>query len=227
MQQDFEAFNALMHSRHSCRGFKPAPVPQEVIERITLAASRVPTWCNAQPWQLHITRGTETDRFRTALQKAATTQAPQPDMAWPRRYEGVYKDRRRTCGFQLYDSVGIAKGDREGSAAQMMENYALFGAPHVAIVTSEDDLGPYGAMDCGGFIAAFTVAAQAAGVASIPQAAVAAFAPTVRAFFDIPAGRNILCAISFGYEDPDHPANGFRTERAGLGEIIHWHGSDT
>lgn len=224
MTEDFEAFNALMHSRHSCRAFKPDPVPQEVIERITIAASRVPTWCNAQPWQVHITRGSETDRFRAALHKAATTQAPEPDMAWPRRYEGVYKDRRRTCGFQLYDSVGIAKGDREGSTRQMMENYALFGAPHVAIVTSEDDLGPYGAMDCGGFIAAFTVAAQAAGVGSIPQAAITAFAPTVRAFFDIPEGRNILCAISFGYEDTGHPANGFRTERAALDEVIHWHG---
>jgi nitroreductase len=227
MNQDFETFNALMHRRHSCRGFKPDPVPQEVIEQIAIAAARVPTWCNAQPWQLHITRGAETDRFRAMLQEAAISEAPKPDLDWPLKYEGVYKERRRTCGFQLYDAVGVPKGDRKAGAKQMMENYALFGAPHVAIVTSEVDLGPYGAMDCGGFVAAFTVAAEAAGVATIPQAAVAAFAPTVRAFFDIPETRNILCAISFGYEDPDHPANGFRTDRADVQDVITWHGSET
>lgn len=223
MTEDFQAFNALMHRRHSCRGFKPDPVPQEVIENITVAASRVPTWCNAQPWQLHITRGAQTDRFRKVIQHAATSQSAQPDLEWPLKYEGVYKDRRRTCGFQLYDAVGVERGDRAASGKQMMQNYALFGAPHVAIVTSESDLGPYGAMDCGGFVAAFTVAAEAAGVASIAQAAIAAFAPTVRDFFDIPQNRNILCAISFGYEDPDHPANGFRTERADVQDVITWY----
>lgn len=224
MTEDFEAFNALMHRRHSCRGFKSDPVPKEVIERITMAAARVPTWCNSQPWHLHITRGAETDTLRNALLVAATNGAPQPDMEWPLRYEGVYKDRRRTCGLQLYDAVGVERGDRVASGRQMMENYALFGAPHTAIVTTEADLGPYGALDCGGFIAAFTVAAEAAGIATIAQAAVAAFAPTLRNHFDIPDHRTILCAISFGYEDTDHPANSFRTERAPLDEVIEWHG---
>jgi nitroreductase len=223
MTEDFETFNALMHRRHSCRGFKPDPVPQEVIEKITIAASRVPTWCNAQPWRIHVTCGAETDRFRAMLQEAAAGSVSPPDLAWPTKYDGVYKDRRRRCGFQLYDAVGAAKGDRVATAKQMKRNYALFDAPHVAIVTSEVDLGPYGAMDSGGFIAAFTIAAEAAGVASIPQAAITGFLPTVRAFFDIPETRHILCAISFGYEDTDHPANSFRTERADVDDVITWH----
>ena len=118
--------------------------------------------------------------------------------------------------------MGVEKGDRVGSAKQSAENFRLFGAPHVAIVTSERDLGPYGAMDCGGFITAFTLAAEALGVATIPQAAVAAYAPMIREHFKVPDNRMILCAISFGYEDSDHPANGFRTERAPLDEVIEW-----
>jgi len=222
MTDEFNAFNALMHRRHSCRGFRPDPVPRAVIEKITTAASRVPNWCNSQPWRLIITEAEQTDRFRDTITKAASTLPPVPDMAWPVQYTGVYQDRRRTCGLQLYDAVGVTRGDRAASGKQMMENYRLFGAPHVAIVTTEADLGPYGAMDCGGFVAAFTVAAEAAGVASIAQAAIAAYAPTVRTFFDIPKNRQILCAISFGYEDQDHPANGFRTERADLSEVIDW-----
>ena len=116
----------------------------------------------------------------------------------------------------------MEKGDRAGSARQMMENFNLFGAPHCAILSSPKELGSYGAMDCGGFVSAFTIAAQAAGVASIAQAAVASFAPMLHEMLEIPEDRLILCAISFGYADKDHPANGFRTSRAGLEEFADW-----
>ena len=77
-------------------------------------------------------------------------------------------------------------------------------------------------MDCGGFVTAFTLAAQALGIASVPQAAIAPYAPFIRDHFDLTGDRMILCAISFGYADEDHPANAFRTTRAPLGEILDW-----
>lgn len=208
--------------RFSCRAFRPDPVPDATITAIVQGAQRAPSWCNAQPWQLTITRGEATERFRTALYEAAETTAPAPDLPWPDGYPGVYGDRRRACGFQLYDAVGIDKGDRAASAAQMMENYRLFGAPHVAIVTAPRALGPYGAMDTGGFVTAFCLAATTQGVATIPQAAIAAQAPFVRRHFDIAEDRMILCAISFGYADDTHPANSFRTDRAAPADVIDW-----
>ncbi|MEM6759972.1 MAG: nitroreductase [Pseudomonadota bacterium] len=208
--------------RFSCRAFLPHPVADEVITQIVEAAQKAPSWCNAQPWQLIITRGAATESFRQALYEAAESTAPAPDMPWPEGYPGVYGDRRRACGFQLYDAVGIEKGDRVASAQQMMENYRLFGAPHVAIVTAPRALGPYGAMDTGGFVTAFCLAATARGIATIPQAAIAAQAPFVREHFDIAQDRMILCAISFGYADTKHAANSFRTGRAAAGDVIDW-----
>ena len=208
--------------RFSCRAFRPDPVPDATITAIVQSAQRAPSWCNVQPWQLTITRGEATKRFRTALYEAAETTAPAPDLPWPDGYPGVYGDRRRACGFQLYDAVGIDKGDRAASAAQMMENYRLFGAPHVAIITAPLALGPYGAMDTGGFVTAFCLAATTHGVATIPQAAIAAQAPCVRAHFDIAEDRMILCAISFGYAEDTHPANSFRTDRAAPADVIDW-----
>ena len=143
-------------------------------------------------------------------------------MEWPKGYPGVYGERRRACGWQLYDAVGIVKGDRDASAQQMMENYRLFGAPHVAILHSPTDLGAYGAMDCGGFVSMFCLAAQAMGIATIPQAAIAAQAPFVRDWFQIEKDRTILCAISFGYADMDHPINAFRTDREDVQNVIEW-----
>jgi nitroreductase len=216
------ALNALLDGRFSCRAFLPDPVAQDTVNAIVTTAQKVPSWCNAQPWQLIVTAGPETDRFREALYAAASSTPAAPDMDWPKGYPGVYGERRRACGFQLYDAVGVTKGDRAAAAAQMMENYHLFGAPHVAIVTSPDDLGAYGAMDSGGFVTAFCLAAQAHGIATIAQAAIAAQAPFVRHFFDIPKDRLILCAISFGYADEGHPANSFRTDRASVTDVVDW-----
>lgn len=36
----------------------------------------------------------------------------QSDIPFPTQYAGDYRDRRRACGLQLYDSVGIEKGIR-------------------------------------------------------------------------------------------------------------------
>ena len=60
-------------------------------------------------------------------------------------------------------------------------------------------------------------------MATIPQAAIAFYADTVKAHFQIPEDRLVLAAISFGYRDDAHPANQFRTERAPLSEIVDWH----
>ncbi len=218
-----DALNALLADRFSCRAFRTDLVPREQIEQIVASAARVPSWCNAQPWQVVITSGAETDQFRVALQHEASHVAPAPDLPFPTGYSGVYQERRRACGWALYKAVGIEKGDRRASAQQMMENYALFGAPHCAILSSPAELGPYGAMDCGGFVTAFSLAAQALGVACIPQAAVAAHGAFLHRYFGISEDRLILCAISFGYADMDHPANAFRTERAALDEVIDWH----
>lgn len=213
----------LLAARYSCRAFRPDPVPRQVVERIVAVSRRVPSWCNAQPWKLAITATPEaTDAFRARLAAALADEAPGLDLEGPSAYSGVYAERRRTCGWALYDAVGVTRGDRAASGAQMRRNYDLFDAPHVAIVSSPRELAGYGAMDCGGFVTGFTLAARALGVDTIAQAAIASYADAVRDHFAIPEDRMILCAISFGYADDTHPANAFRTERAALSEIIDW-----
>jgi len=61
---------------------------------------------------------------------------------------------------------------------------------------------------------------RALGVASVVQASVTGYAPIIRSHFGIPENRLIQTAISFGYEDKDHPANSFRTKRATIGDVV-------
>ncbi len=222
MQGELDAFEALLKQRYSCRGFLARPVERATIERLLEVAQRTPSWCNAQPWQVHITSGAATERFRAALLAYAASHQAEPDYPFPREYRGVYLERRRECGFQLYEAVGVARGDRAASARQAMENFRLFGAPHALVVTTEEALGVYGVLDCGAWVNNFMLAAAAAGVACIAQAALAAHPKLLREFFSIGEERRIVCGMSFGYEDAGHPANQFRTSRATKEEVATW-----
>lgn len=216
------AFENLLNARYSCRAFLPQPVDTAIIQRILEIAQRTPSWCNSQPWQALITRGAGTERFRQAIFDYAGARTPQPDFAFPREYRGVYLERRRECGFQLYASVGIARGDRAASARQTLENYRLFGAPHAMIVTTDEALGVYGVLDCGAWVNNFMLAARSLGVASIAQAALGAQPQFVRAHFGLPEDRLVVCGMSFGYENAAHPVNRFRTSRAAIDTVVTW-----
>ncbi len=223
MTTETDTFDRLLADRWSCRAFLAQAVERPTIERILALAQRTASWCNAQPWQVIVTSRAATERFRAAmLRVAAAGEPPQPDFPFPREYPGEYQLRRRACGFQLYDSVGIAHGDRQASARQTLENYRLFGAPHVAIVTTPEALGVYGAIDCGAYVSNFMLAARSLGVAAIAQAALASWPDPVRAHFKLPDERRVVCGISFGYADGAHPVNRYRTDRAAIEEVVTW-----
>lgn len=212
------AFDRLLTARHSCRGFTPDPAPRAVVRRIVDMARKTPSSCNSQPWRIVVVGGAAIEAFRVALSDHVRVASPSPDFPDP-EYRGAAQDRRRVCGYQLYEAVGVERSDREGRARQAAENFRFFGAPHVAIVTTETALGVSGAADCGAFVGNFMLAAQSLGLGSVAQGALAMYAGFIRSYLNIPDGQSVVCGISFGYEDVGHPANGFRTERASVDEI--------
>lgn len=219
-----EMLDELAATRWSCRAFRPDPVDEAVIDGILRTAARTPSWCNTQPWHVDLTYPDATARLAKAVRaRVEGGVEPAPDLPFPERYEGVYAERRRRSGWQLYESLGIEKGDRVASGRQMLRNFDFFDAPHVAIITTDRTLGLYGAVDCGLFVQSFLLAAHSRGVAAVPQAALASQAPVLREFLGLPGDRAVLLGISFGYADVGHPANACRTERQDLAELIDRH----
>ncbi|KZF14537.1 nitroreductase [Rhodococcus sp. EPR-134] len=217
-----EVLDAILQDRRSCRAFRPEPVPAHIVERILEMAQKSPSWCNTQPWHATITSKNATERFRRGLVQHVRSGPHQPDFPFPHAYEGEYRARRRHCAAQLYGALGIEPGDRVASVGQAMKNFEFFGAPHVAVITTEDALGVYGAVDCGLYVGTFLLAAESLGVACIPQAALAGYAEFIREFLGLDNNRKIVCAISFGYADEDHPANGFQTTREPVANAASW-----
>ena len=210
----------LLNERYSVRAFLPKPVPRETIEHILKVAQRTASWCNSQPWQVVIASGEARERFRKLIYSEAASGTPEnSDYPFPREYLGVYLERRRESGFQLYNTLGIQRGDKMAYAKQALENYNFFGAPHVAIIHTTEPLGVYGAVDCGAFVSNFMLAAQALGLGSIAQAALARHSGLIRRHFNLGEDRRVVCGISFGYADHARKVNGYRTSRAALADV--------
>lgn len=217
------AFDDLLATRYSCRAYRDDQVPAETITEILTTAQRTASWCNSQSWKVAVTSGAGTERLRNAVYTAASTGvADAADIAFPREYRNEHRDRRRASGFQLYDAMDIARDDHGRRQAQMLENFRFFGAPHVAIIHSDEALGAYGAVDCGGYVANFLTAAAAHGVGTVAQAALALYPTVLRRELGLGEDRTIVCGIAFGYPDVDHPINGYRTDRAPLTEVVDW-----
>lgn len=220
---DFEVIDQLLTRRRSCRGYLDQEVPRATIEQILTAAQRTASWCNTQPWEIVVVSGqAKAELSKVLIESVIATfgQPAQPDFGFPERYDGVYDTRRKEVGWQLYDAVGVERGDREASAMQMLRNFEFFGAPHVAVVTTEADLGVYGAIDCGLYVNSFLLAAQALGVGTCAQAALAQVAPALRSHLELPEHRKIVCGIAFGFPDPDHPTAQFTSHRAPLDTAV-------
>ena len=111
----------LLNERYSVRAFLPQPVPRETIDHVLTIAQRTASWCNSQPWQVLIASGEAKERFRKLIyQEAASGAEDGHDFPPPREYLGVYLERRRESGFQLYNTLGIARGDKMAYAKQAL-----------------------------------------------------------------------------------------------------------
>jgi nitroreductase len=219
----FATLASLLDSRSTCRAFRPEQVPAETVRDLLATAQRTASWCNTQPWQVEVVSGDALTSLREAL-VAHVLSAPQtPDLPWPTSYPDVYGDRRRECGFQLYDAIGIAREDKEARLVQMLRNFEFFGAPHVAIVHTPAELGPYGAVDAGLWLQSFLLGAEALGLGAAPQAALASYGGFFRERFGLGEDRLVVFGVSFGLPDDTAPVNAFRTTRADYSEAVRFH----
>ena len=212
--------HAVLARRHSVRGFAPTPVPAPTLEAIFAAAQQAPSWCNVQPWRVTVTHPPRTAALAQAMQQAARTSLPHPDVAFPMTYPEPYDAHRKVCGGALYRAMGVARDDKAGRYDAWLRNYAFFDAPHLAVVACDRRLGPYAFVDVGVWLGLLLAAATAAGVATCAMASVAAYPDVLRAELALPADETILLGVALGYADDQVAANTARTDRSPLGANV-------
>jgi nitroreductase len=177
------------------------------------AAQSAPSWCNVQPWRVVVTEPPLTGVLAGELQAVAKTQLPQAELAFPLDYPSPYKEHRVACGVALYQAMGIARDDKARRYDAWLRNYALFDAPHVAVVACDRRLGAYAYVDVGVWLGYVLTAAAALGIDTCPMASVAAYPKALRARLPIADTDLVLFGIVFGHADEEAPANATRTTR--------------
>jgi nitroreductase len=206
--------------RSSKRAYKPEPVPRATLERMFEAAQKAPSWCNTQPWRVAITEPPVTGELATTLQAAARSGFPQPEIPFPVEYPSPYKENRIACGAALYRAMGVAREDKAGRYDAWLRNYALFDAPHVAVVSCDRRLGPYAYVDVGVWLGYVLTAATALGLDTCAMASVAAYPAPLRARLAIAETDVVLFGLVIGYADEEAPANTCRTTRDGVAKNV-------
>lgn len=201
--------------RRTTRGFKPDPVPDEVLRDILEVARHAPSNSNTQPWHLAVVSGEARDRLEQAI-FAEIKAGNKPNPEWPSGgvgLNGVYKQRQYDCAYSYYDSMGIARDDKKSRQALLMKNWQFFGAPHAAFLSMPKTMHRANAVDLGIFLQTLMLLFVERGIASCPQGALAAYPDPVRRIAEIPEDNAIMCGLSFGYPDVDAQINQAKMDR--------------
>ncbi len=224
MTEQARIFDEIVTSRRSLRAFLPQSVDRGVLEAVFTVAQRAPSNCNTQPWVVHVASGEVLQQLRDEMPERFMSGQFSMDFPYDGNYDGVYKERQYGAAQALYDSVTISRDDKAGRHEQFMRNFVFFDAPHAAFMFLPEPFGLREAADLGMYAQNLMLAMTAHGLGSCPQTALSFQADFIRETLGVDASNKLLFGISFGYPDPDAPANSCLTDRASLADSVTFHG---
>jgi nitroreductase len=233
-------FSALAARRRSTRAFRADPIPRDIIDRVLNDANQAPSWSNTQPYKIALAEGEVRDRIASALTarfdaglaiqsgsgigklKALVTQhdgLPDGDFDTRITYPEALLPARRATGFGLYQLLGIGRDDLTARNAQMRRNFHFFDAPVALFIFVHGGLREFSVLDAGVWLQTLMLSAEANGLATCAQGALATWAGPVRAEFDVPQDYKLICGAALGYA-ADAVVNTFNPGRARVCERL-------
>jgi nitroreductase len=223
MTEKASIFDDVVAARHSLRAFLPQPVDAKTLDKVFSVAQHAPSNCNTQPWVVHVVSGGKLDGLRAEMPDRFTSGEFSMDFSYDGVYEGVYKERQYGAAQALYDAVSITREDKVRRNEQFMRNFIFFDAPHVAFLFLPEPFGLREAADLGMYAQTLMLTLTAHGLGSCPQTALSFQADYIREQLDIAPNNKLVFGLSFGYPDPDAPANACVTDRATVADAITFH----
>lgn len=214
-------YEEVVLGRRSIRGYKPDPVPRELIEEILGLAMRAPSSMNTQPWNFHVITGEPLDRIRagnTERNLAGVAQSREFRTGEP--FAGKHRERQIGVAKQLFSAMGIARDDMQGRQDWVLRGFRQFDAPVCIIVTYDRELAgsddtPF---DCGAVANALVNAAWSRGLGAVINSQGIMQSPVVREHAGIPEDQVIMKSIALGWPDESFPANAVVSERKSVAE---------
>jgi nitroreductase len=216
-------YDEVVFGRRSIRGYKPDPVPKEVIKEVLALAMRAPTSMNTQPWHFYVITGEPLDRIRAGNTERNLAGVPHSrEFRIGQPFAGKHRERQIGVAKQLFSAMGIARDDKEGRQDWVMRGFRQFDAPVCVIITYDRELDgsddtPF---DCGGVANALVNAAWSRGLGTVINSQGIMQSPVVREHAGIAADQVIMKSIALGWPDFSFPANAVVSERKPIEEAV-------
>ena len=121
--------DAAIGSRRAVRAFKGTSISKTVVKEILNLASRAPSGSNMQPWKVYVVTGKAKKDLSKAIINNKSKKSSKKSQIWkyyPDVLPGLYKERQRKIGWDLYGLAGIKKGDHEASKQFRNNNFKFF-----------------------------------------------------------------------------------------------------
>jgi nitroreductase len=222
-------FDEVILGRRSIRGFRPDPVPKDVISEVVALATRAPSSMNTQPWHLHVVTGEPLDRIRqgnTERNLAGVPASREIRMHGP--YEGIHRERQKQIAAQLFEAMGIEWSDKVRRHDWVMRGFRQFDAPVSIVVTFDTDLtdNDIAIFDCGAVVNCLVNAAWSRGLGCVINGQGIMQSPVVREHARIPDSEVIMSCVAMGYPLDDFPANDVVSTRRPVEDVISFVGFD-
>ena len=236
---DAKWVSEFIASRRSTRDFLPTPVPQEILNQILTDALTAPSWSNTRPFKIAVATNEVRDRISNEFQSRWAVLSKMMSKGWRNKfrllrsryglptsnrsiikpYVEELKPRAERVGRELYQSLGVQRGDTEARNAQWGKNYSFFGAPVELFIYIHKSLHIYAASDAGLMMENLMLSAHAYGLGTCAQGAVNIWDDVVRKEFEVPRNYRLLCGLAIGYPS-DAPVNSFKANRIGISELL-------
>ena len=239
IDHDGEWISQFLASRRSTRDFLPTPVPAEIINQILTDALTAPSWSNTRPFKVAVATGEVKDRIsgeflsrwqvlsqimrkglRNKLRLIYSRYGlPTTNRSIVKPYVAELKPRAERVGRELYQSLGVQRGDRKARDMQWGKNYSFFGAPVELFIYIHKSLHIYAASDAGLMMENLMLSAHGYGLGTCAQGAVNIWDDVVREEFEVSKDYRLLCGIAIGYPS-DAKVNSFQANRIDVSELL-------
>lgn len=233
-----EVLSDLMRSRRSTRDFQSTPVADELIDQLLADAMTAPSWSNTRPFKVAVATGEVRDRiseefltrwsvlsrfrnggFWTKIKILLRGYGlPTSNRLLVRPYVAELKPRAERVGKELYEWIGIKRGDRIARDEQWGRNYEFFGAPVELFIYIHKSLHIYAANDAGLMLQNLILSAHARGLGTCLQGAVIIWDDVIRREFEISDDYRLLTGLALGYPS-DAKVNEFKAHRLSVDEV--------
>jgi nitroreductase len=222
-------YEEIAQARRSIRGYKPDPVPREILEEIIHIAKQAPSSMNTQPWHFHVLTGEPLERIRKGnTEKMMAGSSVDREIKLNHGYEGPHRERQIEIAVQLFEAMGIARDDKERRMDWVMRGFRQFDAPVSIVITVDKALADdtIAHFDCGAATYGLVLAAWSKGIGSVINGQGIMQSSVVRENANIPEDQVIMTCVAMGYPDESFVANDVKSRRSPNDKVASFIGFD-